>query len=438
MEELSWQAAMVTIGGFFAEKGAAAVRAAAGALDGAADALQLGEQCSYVEDTVAAIRKYYPKRIKGQQQAFDAIVKAFQYWEMGRAGAGGSKTPLVLAITGPTGVGKTETAHVLGEALLARRSARGGGGGGAPQGLLVFRGEDFSDAAAMPISRYHTEIKSRLVAHLRHCGGNAVVLFDEVQKVVPGTLDVLMEAMTEHPQLTFFSNGKAVTVDCSKVIFLLVSDIGWERMVSRQLLYRTRSEVPAEELRREAKSALDAQWAHLRFGKVIDEVVPYLPMEAPQLREVLRLKLANLHRQFQGQFWLRLCVTPETEEHLVSHRFIEYKKYKTAASAEKGIEKEFAEYGARNIENAGPLKALKGALFRGAQPWQPDKVLVVGYTAQKDEAFFAWCNVNQANQQQGFIPECPAPQYLSIMLNSKKKCSVVWRGNLDDADDGAP
>jgi hypothetical protein len=28
------------------------------------------------------------------------------------------------------------------------------------------------------------------VEHLEHCGGNAVIVFDEVQKVLPGTLEV--------------------------------------------------------------------------------------------------------------------------------------------------------------------------------------------------------------------------------------------------------
>lgn len=33
-------------------------------------------------------------------------------------------------------------------------------------------------------------IRSRIVNHLMHCEGNAVIVFDEVQKVLPGTLEV--------------------------------------------------------------------------------------------------------------------------------------------------------------------------------------------------------------------------------------------------------
>jgi DNA polymerase III delta prime subunit len=47
----------------------------------------------------------------------------------------------VLALTGQTGVGKTETAWVLAEALLTKRTNYAGGTHLIPKGLVVFRGE---------------------------------------------------------------------------------------------------------------------------------------------------------------------------------------------------------------------------------------------------------------------------------------------------------
>jgi len=397
---------------------------AASFMEETADFLMIGDMCPYVDNTVAAIRDYFPQKIKGQQQAFEAIEKAFQYWEMGRSN-GGSRAPLILAITGPTGVGKTETAHVLGEALLKKRLKLEGSPHTHPSGLLIFRGEDFADASEMPLSRYHTEIKTRLVNHLRHCNGNAVVLFDEVQKVIPGTLDVLMEAMTEHPTLTFFSNGKSTTVDCSKVIFILVSDIGWERMVAKQLEYKTREEVPAEKLRRIAKAALDDQWKALRFGKVVDEVIPYLPMEQEQMQEVLALKLEYLSDQFHGIYWKRLCVSNPAQEYLVSHRFIKYTTYKTPASEVMGISKHFAEYGARNIENSGPLKALQTQMFRSMQPWKPEKILLVQYDGNTDQVEMTWCLHASS--------ECPSDEdFVKIAWDQMSECQIVWKGTLSE------
>ena len=166
----------------------------------------------------------------------------------------GTDKPLVLAFTGPTGVGKTEMAHVVAESILAKRTRVGRRGRTEPKGLLVFRGEDFAvQGGPNLMARYHNRIRTQLAELLRTCDNRAVVVFDEVQKIVPGTLDVLLEAMSERPRLTVFSeygagasaefggsgggkksnrgNGGEIEVfDTSKVIFILISDIGKDAM----------------------------------------------------------------------------------------------------------------------------------------------------------------------------------------------------------------
>jgi len=391
-----------------------------------ADYLMLGEQCPYVEAPIEAVQGLLPQRIKGQEKAQQAILSAFQYWEMGRKQA--SQQPLVIAITGPTGVGKTETAHVLAEALLQKREKVSETGDRTrPAGLIIFRGEDFSDAEGAPLAQYHTEIKSRLVNHLRHCAGNAVVLFDEVQKIIPGTLDVIMEAMTEHPTLTYFADGKTVAMDCSKVVFILVSDIGWEKMVSKQLTYHDRSDIPVDEMRAVVKGALDEQWERLKFGKVVDEVIPYLPMEKEQMADVLQLKLGYLDKEFQGDFWRGLCVTEAAAAHLVSPqaRLVTYKEYKTRRSEDLGIVKYFAEYGARNIESSGPLKALKTQLFRSMQPWRKEEYVLL--SMEKDLFSLHWCKAFSESS------ECPnfkegSPHWVDAM----RSCTTVWSGSFSE------
>lgn len=51
----------------------------------------------------------------------------------------GRLEPLVLALTGSTGTGKTETAWVLAEGLLAKRCRISGGTRDIPRGLLVLK-----------------------------------------------------------------------------------------------------------------------------------------------------------------------------------------------------------------------------------------------------------------------------------------------------------
>ena len=124
------------------------------------------------------------------------------------------------------GVGKSETAFRLAEAALAKAQRVGYSTRFLPNGLLMLRGEDFSAAAigatlgstpsskaaaggggsgggggyvsggwsesdtAQAAAEARHIIKSRIVEHLKTCQGNAVIVFDEVQKVLPGTLEV--------------------------------------------------------------------------------------------------------------------------------------------------------------------------------------------------------------------------------------------------------
>jgi hypothetical protein len=51
-----------------------------------------------------------------------------------------------------------------------------------------------------------------------------------------------------------------------------VSDIGVEEMEKVMIQYDTREEVPMTKLEKVVKTALDAQWKRLNFGKMINQV----------------------------------------------------------------------------------------------------------------------------------------------------------------------
>lgn len=93
----------------------------------------------------------------------------------------------MLAITGPTGTGKTETSNLIAESLFKRKKKLRNSDKEVSSGLLVFRcvicnrlpaedaqllimrvvyrlcfrGEDFSDNFTNPVTEYHTQIKTR-------------------------------------------------------------------------------------------------------------------------------------------------------------------------------------------------------------------------------------------------------------------------------------
>lgn len=386
--------------------------------------------------------------------------------------------PLVLAFTGPTGVGKTETAHVIARAMLPKTELVGIGK--RPRGLMVLRGEDFADVHAN-VTSYIDTIKSALFQHLIKCQGHAVVIFDEVQKVVPGTLDALAEAISEHPTLTYYKPEDATIhrVDTSHVAFFLISDIGWEDMLTLLIAHGgSAAALPPHLLSQRVKVALDAQWTRLKFGKLIDKIVPFLPLSQAQMREILDLKLEEMGEEHRGRLWARLETTEGVREYLVKSPFVKYAGYGFEDEEEGGMEegeeagnacdsiqggmckqakevaedndeeegeekrkrkekkrrkeKEvywFAEFGARNLQTGGPLHALESAIVESMKPWRPLEVLDVRYNAQTDETELRWCPTEVR-----FVGEGGRGGGREVSLLREEwgvtGCELRWAGNL--------
>ena len=84
--------------------------------------------------------------IRGQNEGVSFILNAFSSWEF----LEGNRESLVLAFTGPTGVGKSETAIRIGEALFHHKTRSSGAVVRTHHPCLLYlRGEDFSvDEAA--------------------------------------------------------------------------------------------------------------------------------------------------------------------------------------------------------------------------------------------------------------------------------------------------
>jgi ATP-dependent Clp protease ATP-binding subunit ClpA len=65
-------------------------------------------------------------------------------------------------------------------------------------------------------------------------------------------------------------------------------------MTKLLLAYGDRQALPQNVLREEVKKALDEQWSRLQFGKMIHDVVPFLPLEPSHLKEILEFKIQQL------------------------------------------------------------------------------------------------------------------------------------------------
>ena len=210
--------------------------------------------------------------------------------------------------------------------------------------------------------------------------------------------------MSERPVLTYSEGpGKPEEkVSTADVIFILITDIGVKSILKVLLNNPNRTEIPHTTMRRVVKNALDLTWKRLNFGKVINEVVPFLPFEPKQIEEVVELKLQQLSQQHARTKWAELCTTSELRRYLSSpaSRFITYDSHSLRASS-TGLKKLYSKYGARNVDNGGPLQFLKAKLFRYLQPWQTDKVVHVRFDEKERKVSILRCATPDSDTEPG-------------------------------------
>ena len=231
-----------------------------------------------------------------------------------------------------------------------------------------------------------------VVNHLLKCKGTALIIFDEVQKVIPGALDVLMPGLREGGALTYMKEDKKRRthheISTSNAIFLFISDIGANDLETLLMYHQDRNKIPISQQRSTVKVAADKQWNTLNFGKLIKEVIPFLPMEKEQIIDVLRSKLREIALNFNSKldknnnYWKDFFVHDSVLEYLGSNEFIDYRLVAQSFNVtqrsvggntcindkfyETGIisrNKTFAVLGGRGLDNAG-LKTYEFKLLQ--------------------------------------------------------------------------
>ncbi|CAM9980275.1 unnamed protein product [Ascophyllum nodosum] len=313
-------------------------------------------------------------------------------------------------------------------------------------------GGDYMTASR--VEEYQKQIRKKLVQRLKFCEGNVVVLFDELQKAAPGTLDALTEAMSEHPRVTYDDGGHSVSVDSSRVVFLLVSDIGAEGVNAAVLRHRRRSDVIPGTLQAAVKKALDEQWERLRFGKMVDKVIPYLPMDPASNLLIIELKLQRLADTLPGGMY----TTSDLRWHLVQPRYIQYTTYHVKldiGGSEEVIRHDLALYGARGAAKES-MRRITSALREHVLPttcsaaadgeglgagrvamdtdqvagverlcWEGPFLVDIRYETSSDQVSFYRCAPDYAEGLTELQRE-----HLSAVEGST--CELAWRGILHD------
>ena len=240
------------------------------------------------------------RRVIGQDEAVtkvsDAILRS-------RAGIRDPKRPIgSFLFLGPTGVGKTELAKALAEALF----------------------DDEHNIVRIDMSEYMEKYSvSRLIGappgYVGYEEGGqlteavrrrpySVVLFDEVEKAHPDVFNVLLQVLDDGR----ITDSQGRTVDFKNTIIILTSNLGSDLILEG---IGENSEISDEA--REGVNQLLRRSFRPEFLNRLDEIVFYKPLTRENIRGIVDLLAADLQRRM-AQKQLTVTLTDAAKDYLIA------------------------------------------------------------------------------------------------------------------------
>ena len=287
--------------------------------------------------TIEPLAAALTERVVGQDQAIDSLLCAFSRL---LSGLHDPSRPLLTALLlGPTGVGKTETARALAEALfgseraMVRVNCEEYVHGheiskllGSPPGYVGSQIEPL--LSQRRIDEAHRGLREEWIAFPGEIPGIAerlfgnegdryvsVVLFDEIEKAHPVVWDALL-GILEDGMLTL---GNNTTTDFTRSIILMTSNVGSREM--GEVLERRpvgfhadpEAEKPTEAEIVDTALASVTEVFPYEFLNRFDEVLVYSPLGRQELDRIFDKFLADVHARTVRQAQVPLVIRVSDE-----------------------------------------------------------------------------------------------------------------------------
>ena len=241
-------------------------------------------------DRLIRLEEHLHERVIGQEEAVRAVAEAVR---RARAGLADPDRPIgAFLFLGPKGVGKSELARALAEALF-----------GDADRMVGLDMHGYREANTLPrLVGAPPDAAGQLTDTVRR-RPHSVVLLDSVEKAHPDVITCLVQLLDDG-RLT---DGQGRTVDFSNAIVIMTSDIGAQRILSNT--------GPEDTLRADVVQTLHHALRPELLDR-IDEVVIFGRLDKPQLRQIVDLLLDPTRRRLKGQ-GVELEVTDAAREALV-------------------------------------------------------------------------------------------------------------------------
>jgi type VI secretion system protein VasG len=235
-------------------------------------------------DTVLKLPQLLGQRVIGQDHAMEMIAKRVQ---TSRAGLDNPSKPIgVFMLAGTSGVGKTETALALAEALY-----------GGEHNLITINMSEYQEAHTV------STLKGAPPGYVGYGEGGvlteavrrrpySVVLLDEVEKAHPDVHELFFQVFDKG----WMEDGEGRYIDFKNTIILLTSNVGSDLIMS---LCKDPELLPAAEgIAKALREPLLKVFPAALLGRVV--TIPYYPLTDEMLGNIVRLQLDRIKRRVEA------------------------------------------------------------------------------------------------------------------------------------------
>ncbi|WMN17690.1 type VI secretion system ATPase TssH [Pseudomonas piscis] len=235
-------------------------------------------------ETVLNLDQHLKKRIIGQDHALQMIAKRIQ---TSRAGLDNPNKPIgVFMLAGTSGVGKTETALALAEAMY-----------GGEQNVITINMSEFQEAHTV------STLKGAPPGYVGYGEGGvlteavrrkpySVVLLDEVEKAHPDVHEMFFQVFDKG----VMEDGEGRMIDFKNTLILLTTNAGTELIAD---VCKNPQAVPEpEEIAKALRQPLLEIFPPALLGRLV--TIPYYPLSDEMLKAITRLQLGRIKKRVES------------------------------------------------------------------------------------------------------------------------------------------
>ena len=248
--------------------------------------IPVGRMARNEMDNILKVGSLLSQRVIGQDHAMEMIAKRIQ---TSRAGLDNPNKPIgVFMLAGTSGVGKTETALALAEALY-----------GGEQNLITINMSEYQEAHTV------STLKGAPPGYVGYGEGGvmteavrrkpySVVLLDEVEKAHPDVHEIFFQVFDKG----FMEDGEGRFIDFKNTLILLTTNAGTELIAS---MCKDPDLLPEPEgMAKALREPLLKIFPPALLGRLV--TIPYYPLSDDMLGKIVRLQLNRIKTRIETRY----------------------------------------------------------------------------------------------------------------------------------------